>query len=101
VILETPGFPIGIADEAYEERSFHLAPGDRLYLYSDGLPEAMNSRGELFGDSRLLEAIGRGRTKPLEEGIAALLEEIVQWYGGESPKDDISLLAVEVSGQLG
>jgi sigma-B regulation protein RsbU (phosphoserine phosphatase) len=97
VILESPGFPIGIADEAYDERVFKLAPGDRLYLYSDGLPEAMNSSGELFGNARLLEAIGRGRTKSLEEGIATLLEEIVEWQVGESPKDDISLLTVEVS----
>ncbi len=97
VILESPGFPIGVADEAYGERNFHLAPGDRLYLYSDGLPDAMNSGGEHFGDVRLLEAIGRGRTKPLREGIATLLEEIARWHGGESPKDDISILAVEVS----
>ncbi len=98
VILESPGFPIGVADEAYEDRNFHLAPGDRLYLYSDGLPEAMNSSGEHFGDDRLLEAIGRGRTKSLKEGIATLLEEIVRWHGRESPKDDISILAVEISG---
>lgn len=99
VILESPGFPIGVSDEDYDERNFHLAPGDRLYLYSDGLPEAMNSSGEHFGDARLLEAIGRGRTKALSEGITTLLEEIVRWHGGASPTDDISILAVEVSAQ--
>jgi sigma-B regulation protein RsbU (phosphoserine phosphatase) len=97
VILERPGFPIGLADGAYDERSLHLAPGDRLYFYSDGLPEARNSSGDYFGDARLLEAIGRGRTKSLKEGIATLLEEIAQWHGGERPKDDISILAVELS----
>ncbi len=101
VILESPGFPIGVADEAYDERNFHLAPGDRLYLYSDGLPDAINSSGEHFGDARLVEAIDGGRTEPLREGIATLLEEIARWHGGESPKDDISILAVEVSNQIG
>ncbi len=97
VILKSPGFPIGVADEAYGERDFHLAPGDRLYLYSDGLPDAMNSSGEHFGDARLLEAIGRGRAEPLRDGIATLLDEIARWHGGENPKDDISILAVEVA----
>jgi len=97
VILENPGFPIGVADEDYEERHFHLAPGDRLYLYSDGLPDATNASGEHFGDARLLQAVDRGRTEPINEGIAMLLEEIARWHGRESPKDDISILAVEVS----
>jgi sigma-B regulation protein RsbU (phosphoserine phosphatase) len=96
VILESPGSPIGLADEAYAERALHLAAGDRLYLYSDGLPETMNVRGEQFGNARLLEAINRGRTEPLREGIAMLLDEIARWQGGERPQDDISVLAVEL-----
>ena len=54
VILESPGSPIGLADDAYEERSVRLAAGDRLYLYSDGVPEAMDADGNAFGDARLL-----------------------------------------------
>jgi sigma-B regulation protein RsbU (phosphoserine phosphatase) len=95
VILASPGFPIGLAEEAYGERCVHLEAGDRLYLYSDGFPDAMNPSGERFGDARLLEAIGRGRAEPLREGIAALLGEIARWQGGERPQDDISILAVE------
>ena len=68
MILESQGFPIGLADEAYEERSVRLGAGDRLYLYSDGVPEAMDPAGKQFGDARLLEAIGRGRSEPLREG---------------------------------
>jgi phosphoserine phosphatase RsbU/P len=97
VILESPGSPIGLAEDAYGERCVHLAGGDRLYLYSDGLPDAMNPAGERFGDARLSEAIGRGRGLPLAEGIASLLGEIAQWYGGGRPQDDISILAVEVA----
>ena len=97
VILESQGFPIGLADDAYEERSVRLGAGDRLYLYSDGVPEAMDPAGKLFGDARLLEAIGRGRSGPLQEGVATLLGEVARWHGSESPQDDISILAVEVS----
>ena len=96
-ILESPGSPIGLADEPYGERCVHLGAGDRLYLYSDGLPDAMNPGGERFGDLRLKEAIGRGRAQPLGDGIAMLLDQIAAWQGGTSSQDDISILAVEIS----
>ena len=97
VILESPGFPIGLAEDAYEERSVRLAAGDRLYLYSDGVSEAMDPAGEQFGDARLLEAIGRGRSEPLQEERRRLGggDRTVAWRGGA--QDDISILAVEIS----
>jgi phosphoserine phosphatase RsbU/P len=99
MILDSPhpGFPIGLANEAYGERCVHLAAGDRLYLYSDGLPDAMNASGEPFGDARLLATIVRDRAEPLPVGVATLLGEITRWQGGEGPQDDISLLAVEIA----
>ena len=97
VILEGRGSPIGLADDAYEERSIRLGVGDRLYLYSDGVPEAMASAGEQFGEARLLASISRVRTEPLQAGVATLLREVVRWHGPDRAQDDISILAVEVS----
>jgi sigma-B regulation protein RsbU (phosphoserine phosphatase) len=97
VILESDGFPIGLADEVYQERSVHLEPGDRLYIYSDGVPEAMNPAGEQLGNARLLEAIAQGRSEPLQENVATLVGKITRWHGAERPHDDISILAVEIS----
>ncbi len=96
-LLVSPGFPIGLAEEPYNESVLQLAPGDRLYLYSDGLPEAAKVGGERFGDDRLLRALDGARAKPLQQGIAELLEAVEQWQGGESPQDDISILAVELT----
>ena len=101
VILESQGFPIGLAEDAYEERSVRLAAGDRLYLYSDGVPEAMDPVGEQFGYARLLQAIGRGWSEPLQEDVAALLGEIERWRGAASAQDDVAILAVEVSAAAG
>ena len=96
-ILATPGFPIGLGEEPYEERCIHLQAGDRLYLYSDGLPDVTNPSGERFGDGRILQAVGRVRVQPLREGIGALLEEISRWQGGAKSQDDISILAVDIT----
>jgi phosphoserine phosphatase RsbU/P len=96
VILESEGFPLGLADEAYEERSIRLQARDRLYLYSDGAPEAMDGTGQQFGNIRLLDAISRRRSQLLAESVAALGVEITRWQGGEKSQDDLSLLAVEI-----
>ena len=97
VILASQGSPIGLADDVYEERSVRLAAGDRLFLYSDGVPEAMSPAHEQFGNARLLTSIGQGRSEPLQESVATLLAEVARWHGSEKPHDDISILAVEVS----
>ncbi len=97
VLLESPGSPIGLGEDRYEERSICMAPGDRLYLYSDGVPEAMDVAGNPFSDARLLETILHGRPKPLKEGVDALLGNIARWHGAEKPQDDISILAVELT----
>ena len=101
LILESQGFPIGLADEAYEERSICLGPGDRLYLYSDGVPEATGLSGKQFGNAQLLEMIGRGRSEPLQESVATLLREVARWHGPESLEDDISILAAEFAPRIG
>jgi phosphoserine phosphatase RsbU/P len=96
VILDGSGFPIGLAEEPYEERCLQLAERDRLYLYSDGLTDAMNRTGDRFGTKLLLDAVGRGRSESLGDGIADLLGEIARWRGGERVRDDSSILAVEL-----
>jgi sigma-B regulation protein RsbU (phosphoserine phosphatase) len=96
VTLRSGGVPIGMADDPYVEGSIRLGAGDRLYLCSDGVPETMDPAGEQFGDARLLEAIGQGRSESLREGVAALLAEIAGWHGFVKFQDDITILAVEV-----
>ncbi len=97
VMLEGSGFPLGLADEPYEEGSIRLAAGDRLYLYSDGVTEAINPESQQFGDDRLTEAIRHGRLKPLQGSVEQILRNVIQWLGPRHPEDDISTLAIEMS----
>ncbi len=97
VILASQGSPIGLADAPYEERSVHLGAGDRLYLYSDGVPEAMDPAGKPFGDARVLDLISQARTEPFRTTVPRLQDEIARWHGAAKPHDDLSILAVERS----
>ncbi len=70
VILESPGSPIGLADEPYGERCVHLAAGDRLYLYSDGLPDVMNPARRAVR-RHPPQGGDRPRTSPSRSGMAS------------------------------
>jgi sigma-B regulation protein RsbU (phosphoserine phosphatase) len=96
VILESAGSPIGLADDAYEERSILLSAGDRLYLYSDGVPEAMDADGKSFGEGQLAAAIAEGSAESLDDSIARIAKSIVRWRGSEKAQDDISILGIEL-----
>jgi PAS domain S-box-containing protein len=97
VILEAPtGLPIGILESDYREVSVRLQPGDRLYLYSDGITDRMNEDGELFGQEQLIELLGEGRAAPLEASLEGVVRNVEGWGCRTCLKDDISILAVEM-----
>ena len=89
------GFPIGMIDDAvFEEESTILEPGDRLYLYTDGVIEASNGAEVEFGLDRLFAGIVRYRDRPLRTGLDLIAADVREWCGGRL-KDDVSLLAIE------
>jgi len=94
-VLESEGYPIGVAEENYKERSVRLEPGDRLFLYSDGVFEALNATGAQFGSRRLERSIDASRSRPIQESVQAVLAQVDCWRGTVSVGDDLSLLAVE------
>ncbi len=97
-IHDVRGFPIGLADQPYEEKVLMMAPGDRIFLYSDGIPEAMDGDSQAFGGERMLEVFERSRGESLDGAIAALLAELGRWSGQAGLRDDVSLVAVEYLG---
>lgn len=96
-VLQSPSLPIGFKEDVeYPEYTLQLYPGDRLYLYSDGIPEAEDSRGDFFGTERMISALRECRQLPLEESLDKLLQTVERWSGGAILKDDATLLGIEI-----
>ena len=74
-------------------QSVELRVGDTLVFYTDGVTEAFNAAGQLYGEAKLLEELGRADHRTAAETTAALLKS-VRAHAGEQPQsDDIAILA--------
>jgi sigma-B regulation protein RsbU (phosphoserine phosphatase) len=90
------GFPIAfVPDIEYEQHTLQLAPGDRLYFYSDGVTEAMDKERQPLGDDAMAAVLGAGRTASLDESVKSLLDRVEHWCQPNGPLDDVSILGVE------
>src|SRR5262249_16059114 len=98
-MLDVEGFPIGMAPESDPslQRSVRVQPGDRVLIYSDGVPDAMGGDGEVFGAARLLDAVQRFSSEPLDGVIGWLMGELRDWRGDAPANEDVSILGFNVS----
>ena len=89
------GFPVGITPLAeYESIHFEYHQGDRFFFYSDGITECTNSKGDMFGDKRLLAFINETRMLAINEVINLLKQRMILWRGNKTFDDDISMLVL-------
>lgn len=95
------GFPVGITTIAeYESLHLDYYNGDRLFFYSDGITECMNSQGEMFGEERLLRVVEETRQLPTNEVLNSIRQRIEDWRGSNKFDDDISMLVLIMSDNL-
>lgn len=84
---------------SYRQHEFKLNPGDALYVYTDGVPEASNENHEQFGSERMLEALNRNKDKSPGELLAAVSEEIDAFMGGAARFDDTTMMCFHYIGR--
>ncbi|MDD1734383.1 MAG: SpoIIE family protein phosphatase, partial [Methanothrix sp.] len=82
---------------SYEEQTIKFMPGDVAVFYTDGVTEAMNTRGELFGMQRLIGAVSKTCQSPAEEIMARILEEVSAFRGDREQNDDLTLVVLKAS----
>ena len=94
--FDASGVPIGMVDCAeYAEWSLSLRPGDRLFLHSDGVTEALNAQNQPFGDARLLQQVRATRCLPLNESVQSIYDA-ARNFSGDKLTDDVSILALQM-----
>jgi serine phosphatase RsbU (regulator of sigma subunit) len=90
-----PALPLGVRSHAkFEGRTLALAPGDALFVCSDGVFEALNEKGDLFSIARLNQELSAANGEdPIE--IVRLVKHAVDTFTGAAPKaDDVTALAI-------
>ena len=101
--LDQGGIPLGIEPlHAYTGSETVLRPGDALLMYTDGITDARNRRGEDFGDERLMALVERLPERlSAEEIIRAVADEVARFSDGAEQIDDITLVALKAYGTNG
>jgi sigma-B regulation protein RsbU (phosphoserine phosphatase) len=99
-LVQTEGdtFPLGLLEEAeYQETRVQLAPGDKVVFYTDGIVEAMNDQGEIFGFDRLMEVMQGSPSMKAEAFLKEILERVNAFAGGAAQHDDLTAIVVSVT----
>jgi phosphoserine phosphatase RsbU/P len=96
--VQSNGFVFGaLSDGAYPVCEIPIATGDRFLLYTDGMIEPENAKGESFGDHRLEEVVRENQFRPSSELSDRLLSELRQWRpASAAQQDDITLIVIDV-----
>jgi sigma-B regulation protein RsbU (phosphoserine phosphatase) len=94
-VAHTPGHPLGLFPEpALDIQTVELPPGGLLLLFTDGVNEALDERGNLFGIERLHAAVQEYAGVSARRLCDGLLETLAAYRGAAPQADDITLLAV-------
>jgi len=96
-IIEATGLPLGLFDEAeYEEFGFNAKPGDMFVFFSDGIIDARNQGGDLFGRARLEEIIARNAKLPAEAVVRSIFGAVADHASGAEAFDDQTVVVMRV-----
>ena len=96
-IKDKGDIPIGIIPQyGYIDNKLNLKSGDRIFLYTDGVPEAGNRDGKRFGEDAMSKYLAKTSGKPIEESVAGLMKALTKWQGDSQQADDMSILGIEV-----
>lgn len=82
----------------FRDHEFELNPGDSLFVYTDGVPEATNSDNELFGTDRMLEALNKDPDASCEDILKNVTAGIDEFVAGAEQFDDITMLSFKYFG---
>ena len=99
LIKDKHGFVIGgMEGMKYTDYELQFMPGDKLFVYTDGVPEATNANNELFGTDRMLEALNSNKEASPEEMLENVYKAVGEFVGEAEKFDDLTMLGMDYHG---
>ncbi|MGA7591869.1 MAG: PP2C family protein-serine/threonine phosphatase, partial [Candidatus Sulfotelmatobacter sp.] len=96
-VIEATGLPLGLFDDAdYDEFRFKMKPGDVFVFFSDGILDARNRRGELFGRGRVEKLITECGGRSADCVVDTLFKAVAEHSAGVETFDDQTVVAIKV-----
>jgi sigma-B regulation protein RsbU (phosphoserine phosphatase) len=96
-LIDGDGLAVGWFDDIeFDTFEIQLMSGDRLYLYSDGVPEAMDSKLEQLTNDRMLAVLNESRDLPIEAQVEHLRSVVDAWCHPKGALDDVSILGIQI-----
>ena len=102
LIKDRHGFVIGgMEGVRYREYEILMEPGEKLFVYTDGVPEATDAKDEMYGKDRMIEALRSAEDGP-PSGVLDAVNKSVKAFIGSAPQfDDLTMLCLQYNGPLG
>ena len=100
VLLEAKGIPVGVMEDmSLESKEIRLKENETVFLYTDGVTEAVNKKNEEFGTTRLQDILNRETDASADALIEAVVREIKQFAGALEQFDDITMVVLKVNNE--
>lgn len=91
----TGGIALGVMEDMeFDEATVTLAPGDTVFLFTDGVSEAMDREGNEFTEQRLTETLRRTQSLPVDSLLRRVREQVELFVGGAAQSDDLTCLVL-------
>jgi len=96
-VLEEGGTIIGLGGLLpFEEGEQRIDPGDKLFIYTDGIPEYEDERGQHYGQERFVNTLQQLRERPIAELVDGVIDALMAYGDNYPPRDDVTLLGIEM-----
>jgi sigma-B regulation protein RsbU (phosphoserine phosphatase) len=101
-VIEATGLPLGLFDDAdYDEFSFKAKPGEMFVFFSDGILDARNKAGDMFGRHRVEEIVAHCAEVSADCVVQSLFKAVAEHAAGVETFDDQTVVAIKVKGESG
>jgi len=94
--LDATGLILGVLPgQQYERKVVHIEPGAVIAIFTDGLEEAMNPEGEIFGQERIIETLTQSRELSSKEIVKTIQDKAVEFCSGRPLHDDLTMIVIK------